>query len=114
MFAKIGLRFEFSSDCLGEARRILSILGKQDLCLKLFSSPAFAARRPKNGFRWICHLGLIFTNFSSDYEGIRILALDGGGIRVLTTIRLLSALESLTKVPIRELFDVVACTSTGK
>src|SRR4051794_34389953 len=44
---------------------------------------------------------------------IRILSIDGGGIRGLIPARLLVELERISGRPIAELFDVVAGTSTG-
>eukprot|EP00008_Paramoeba_atlantica_P005146 CAMPEP_0201484040 /NCGR_PEP_ID=MMETSP0151_2-20130828/8233_1 /ASSEMBLY_ACC=CAM_ASM_000257 /TAXON_ID=200890 /ORGANISM="Paramoeba atlantica, Strain 621/1 / CCAP 1560/9" /LENGTH=377 /DNA_ID=CAMNT_0047867489 /DNA_START=74 /DNA_END=1207 /DNA_ORIENTATION=+ len=46
-------------------------------------------------------------------KGLRILALDGGGIRALVTLRLLQAIEDHCRVPVSHLFDLVGCTSTG-
>ncbi len=44
---------------------------------------------------------------------MRILAIDGGGIRGLIPARVLEQLEASTGRPVRELFDLVAGTSTG-
>jgi predicted acylesterase/phospholipase RssA len=44
---------------------------------------------------------------------IRILSLDGGGMKGLSTVRLLRRIEQLTKRPLRDLFDLVVGTSTG-
>lgn len=44
---------------------------------------------------------------------LRVLCLDGGGIRGLILAKILHALELEAKVPCHELFDVVAGTSTG-
>ena len=47
--------------------------------------------------------------------GIRILTLDGGGIRGIVELAILEKLESRVglKVPVRDLFDLVIGTSTG-
>lgn len=45
--------------------------------------------------------------------GDRVLCLDGGGIRGLILIQLLTALEEAAGVPVRDLFDWVGGTSTG-
>ena len=45
--------------------------------------------------------------------GVRILALDGGGMKGLATIRLLRGIEKAAKRPVQELFDLVVGTSTG-
>ena len=44
---------------------------------------------------------------------IRVLTIEGGGVRGIIPTRLLAALESLAGVPISELFDVLVGTSTG-
>jgi patatin-like phospholipase/acyl hydrolase len=44
---------------------------------------------------------------------LRILTVDGGGVRGLIPMRVLAALEHLTGTAITELFDVMAGTSTG-
>lgn len=46
-------------------------------------------------------------------DGLRILALDGGGIRGLVLTKILSALEDQAGRPILQLFDWVGGTSTG-
>ena len=46
-------------------------------------------------------------------RGVRILSLDGGGMKGLATIRLLKDIEKRAKRPLRELFDLVVGTSTG-
>jgi calcium-independent phospholipase A2 len=50
---------------------------------------------------------------ASTTEGLKILTLDGGGIRGLVLIQLLLALEKKTGRSIRECFDWIAGTSTG-
>jgi patatin-like phospholipase/acyl hydrolase len=44
---------------------------------------------------------------------IRVLAIDGGGVRGIIPMRVLSALQRLTERPIVDLFDVMVGTSTG-
>ena len=44
---------------------------------------------------------------------LRILSLDGGGLRGIFTLRLLQALERECRQPVQELFDYVIGTSTG-
>src|ERR1700730_11758858 len=44
---------------------------------------------------------------------VRILAIDGGGIRGIIPALVLARIEKLTKRPIAQLFDLVAGTSTG-
>src|SRR6202165_6147745 len=44
---------------------------------------------------------------------LRILSIDGGGIRGIIPAKVLAKIEELTKKPVAELFDVIAGTSTG-
>jgi predicted acylesterase/phospholipase RssA len=44
---------------------------------------------------------------------LRILSIDGGGIRGIIPAKVLAHIEDLTKQPIANLFDVIAGTSTG-
>jgi predicted acylesterase/phospholipase RssA len=44
---------------------------------------------------------------------IRVLTIEGGGVRGIIPTRLLTALESLAEAPISKLFDVLVGTSTG-
>jgi patatin-like phospholipase/acyl hydrolase len=49
------------------------------------------------------------------YSGVRILTLDGGGVRGLVELKLLKAVESALggKIPIQRFFDLIGGTSTG-
>ena len=44
---------------------------------------------------------------------VKILSIDGGGIRGIIPALLLSEIERQTQRPIAELFDLIAGTSTG-
>ena len=46
-------------------------------------------------------------------DTIRILSIDGGGIRGIVPAIVLSAIENWTGQPVSKLFDLVAGTSTG-
>ena len=46
-------------------------------------------------------------------QPFRILAIDGGGIRGILPARLLQEIERQKGKPIREMFDLIAGTSTG-
>ncbi|MDR9451532.1 MAG: patatin-like phospholipase family protein [Acidimicrobiia bacterium] len=48
-----------------------------------------------------------------DTRLIRVLTIEGGGVRGIIPTRLLTALESLAGAPISDLFDVLVGTSTG-
>jgi uncharacterized protein len=55
-------------------------------------------------------------NASASMKGdrqLRILSIDGGGIRGIIPAKVLARIEELTKKPVAELFDVIAGTSTG-
>jgi len=49
----------------------------------------------------------------SNKKVIRILSMDGGGVRGVAVARILEEIETVCKKPIHELFDVVVGTSTG-
>lgn len=46
-------------------------------------------------------------------QGLRILSMDGGGMKGLATVQILKAIEKGTGKPIHELFDLICGTSTG-
>ena len=46
-------------------------------------------------------------------RGVRILCMDGGGMKGLATLRMLRQLESCSGKRIHELFDLICGTSTG-
>ena len=56
----------------------------------------------------VCLQYMFVANFC-----LQVLCLDGGGIRGLVLIQLLSAIEEAAGVPIKELFDWIGGTSTG-
>ena len=49
----------------------------------------------------------------TDIYNFQVLCLDGGGIRGLVLIQMLTAIEQAAGVPVKELFDWVGGTSTG-
>jgi patatin-like phospholipase/acyl hydrolase len=55
----------------------------------------------------------IMTTAQAMNQPVKILAIDGGGIRGIIPAMLLAHIESLTGRPIAHLFDLVAGTSTG-
>jgi patatin-like phospholipase/acyl hydrolase len=46
-------------------------------------------------------------------DPIRVLSIDGGGVRGIIPARLLVELERIAGRPVRQMFDVIAGTSTG-
>jgi hypothetical protein len=46
-------------------------------------------------------------------RGLRILSMDGGGMKGMATVKLLRALQQRTGRPIHTLFDLIVGTSTG-
>ncbi len=53
------------------------------------------------------------TQFTKSKKRVKVLSIDGGGIRGIIPAYLLGEIEKQTKKPICELFDVIAGTSTG-
>jgi len=54
-----------------------------------------------------------FNSKDINRKGVRVLSLDGGGIRGLVLIKMLSVLNEHLKFPITQSFDWIAGTSTG-
>ena len=50
------------------------------------------------------------------YAGVRVLTLDGGGVRGIVELAILAQIERRVAlgVPVRDLFDLIVGTSTGK
>jgi patatin-like phospholipase/acyl hydrolase len=46
-------------------------------------------------------------------QGLRILSMDGGGMKGLATVQILKAIEKGTGKRIHEIFDLICGTSTG-
>ena len=46
-------------------------------------------------------------------QGLRILSMDGGGMKSLATVQILKAIEKGTGKRIHEIFDLICGTSTG-
>ncbi|KAL4431288.1 hypothetical protein ABPG75_006544 [Micractinium tetrahymenae] len=71
------------------ALRVLAVLGENELVWRAVGRPPIQGR------------------------GVRILSMDGGGMKGMATVRLLRELERHTGKRIHELFDLVVGTSTG-
>lgn len=56
------------------------------------------------------------VEYRPDLSGIRLLSLDGGGVRGIIQLSILKRLEALIdlEMPFGELFDMMVGTSTGK
>lgn len=78
-----------SSRLRAAAVRTLAVLGQNDLVDAAVGRPPIAGR------------------------GLRVLALDGGGMKGMAEVRMLRAIEARTGRRIWELFDVIGGTSTG-
>ncbi|GLI68628.1 hypothetical protein VaNZ11_013106, partial [Volvox africanus] len=71
------------------AIKVLSILGENEHVRRALGQPAIAGR------------------------GVRVLALDGGGMRGLALVQIMRHIERRTGRPLHQLFDLVVGTSTG-
>ena len=82
------------------ARRVLAILGDNETLRMALTggvqAPA-AVQAPGHGGE----------------RGLRVLAVDGGGVKGISSIRVLAALEQQCGAPLHSLFDLVAGTSAG-
>ena len=54
-----------------------------------------------------------FVTGTPDQRGVRILTLDGGGVRGLVTLTILAQIEKVTGCQIKDMFDMIVGTSAG-
>ncbi|KAJ0843583.1 putative phospholipase A(1) [Helianthus annuus] len=103
--------------CLDNRRILVASESLRDLLLRLTLS--FEQRVSKAAARVLAILGenenlrRAIKGRQVPKQGLRILAMDGGGMKGLATVRILKEIESGTGRQIHEMFDLICGTSTG-
>ncbi|KAI3741056.1 hypothetical protein L1987_58723 [Smallanthus sonchifolius] len=103
--------------CLENRRVLVASESLRDLLLRLTLS--FEQRVSKAAARVLAILGEnenlrhAIKGRQVPKQGLRILAMDGGGMKGLATVRILKEIENGTGKQIHEMFDLICGTSTG-
>ncbi|KAJ4838695.1 Phospholipase A I [Turnera subulata] len=103
--------------CLENRRILVTSESLRDLLMRMTMSPE--PRVNKAAARALAilgeneHLRRAIRGRPVAKQGLRILAMDGGGMKGLATVQILNAIEKGTGKRIHELFDLVCGTSTG-
>ncbi|KAI7755793.1 hypothetical protein M8C21_014917, partial [Ambrosia artemisiifolia] len=103
--------------CLDNRRILVASESLRDLLLRLTLS--FEQRVSKAAARVLAILGenenlrRAIKGRQVPKQGLRILAMDGGGMKGLATVKMLKEIENGTGKQIHEMFDLICGTSTG-
>lgn len=87
-----------------------------DVCVEIFGNAILEHEYCYIVICILCQNGNLVAKLKPPTAGVRILSIDGGGVRGVIPLEFLSLLQDLvgTACPIQDLFDLAIGTSSGK